>query len=138
MQCPFVNKQVHLFYYKNLIGIDFQQILSKYAKPIPENSRGNSVPVTQLEDTPLGDWELIKGYFGRLHVLLAFLSLTIVFLHIGFATPKVKVSLVRCGFDLPDSISELLFSAIVVLQVERVFKMAHQFLQARYWQCKYI
>ncbi|XP_024386274.1 C2 and GRAM domain-containing protein At1g03370 isoform X3 [Physcomitrium patens] len=113
----------------------FKEILSKYAKPISEDSwGGNLVPATQQEDTPLSDWELVRCYFGRLHVLLAFLSLIIVLLHIGFATPKVKVSLLRCGFDLPDSISEFLCSAIVVLQVERVVKMVHQFLQARFWQ----
>ena len=96
------------------------------------------MPAAKEDETPLSDWELIRGYFGKLHVLLAILSLTIVLLHICFAPPKLRATLIRWGFDLPDTISELLFSAIVVLQVEKVVKMVQQFLQARYWQCKFM
>lgn len=113
------------------------QVLSKYAKPVSEDSQGRDlVPAAKQEEVPLSDWELVRGYFGNWHVLLAVLSLTIVLLHICFAPPTLRATLIRWGFDLPDSISELLFAAIVVLQVEKVVKMVHQFLQARYWQCK--
>ncbi|XP_024372049.1 C2 and GRAM domain-containing protein At1g03370 isoform X2 [Physcomitrium patens] len=114
----------------------YREVLSRYAKPIYEGPPGRElVPEAKREEeTPLSDWELVKGYFGKLHVLMAILSLTAVFLHIGFASPKASATLIRWGFDLPDSLSEFLFSAIVVLQVEKVVKMVHQFLQARYWQ----
>ncbi|KAG0631154.1 hypothetical protein M758_1G231500 [Ceratodon purpureus] len=113
----------------------YKEVLAKYAKPISEDSQGEAlVPGVKEEETPLSDWELVRGYFGKLHVLLASLSLTIVLLHICFAPPKLRATLIRWGFDLPDTISELLFSAIVVLQVEKVVKMVQQFLQARYWQ----
>lgn len=116
----------------------FWQILAKHARPISGDSQGGAlVPAAKEEEIPLSDWELVRGYFGKLHVLLASLSLTIVLLHIWFAPPKLRATLIRWGFDLPDTISELLFSAIVVLQVENVVKMMQQFLQARYWQCKF-
>jgi len=111
--------------------------LSKYAKPVSGDPHGKDlVPAAKQEEVPLSDWELVRGYFGKFHVLLAVLSLAIVLLHIYFAPPTLRATLIRWGFDLPDSISELVFSAIVVLQVERVVKMVQQFLQARYWQCK--
>lgn len=94
------------------------------------------MPVAKEEEKPLSEWEFVRGYFGKLHVLLALLSLTVVLLHICFAPPTLRATLIRWGFDLPDTISELLFAAIVVLQVEKVVKMVQQFLQARYWQCK--
>ncbi|KAG0621016.1 hypothetical protein M758_4G261700 [Ceratodon purpureus] len=115
----------------------YREILAKYAKPVSEGSPEDGLSVVlaaKEEEKPLTEWEFIRGYFGKLHVLLALLSLTIVLLHICFAPPTLRASLIRWGFDLPDSISELLFAAIVVLQVERVVKMVQQFLQARYWQ----
>ena len=115
------------------------QILAKYAIPISADSQGENLPVvptTKEEEKPLSEWEFVKGYFGKLHVLLALLSLTVVLLHICFAPPTFETTLIRWGFDLPDSVSELLFAAIVVLQVERVVIMVQQFLRARYWQCK--
>lgn len=139
--CPPLFNLVFLFFIFEIVNnLWFLQVLSRYAKPIYEGPPGRElVPEAKREEeTPLSDWELVKGYFGKLHVLMAILSLTAVFLHIGFASPKASATLIRWGFDLPDSLSEFLFSAIVVLQVEKVVKMVHQFLQARYWQCELI
>jgi len=128
-----------VIFFANLVCLFFLllQVLSKYANPVTADPQGKDLVAAQRQDeVPLSDWELVRGYFGKWHVLLAVLSLTIVLLHICFAPPTLRATLIRWGFDLPDSISELLFSAIVVLQVERVVKMVQQFLQARYWQCK--
>lgn len=117
--------------------LPFRQVLSKYASPLSGDSQGKElVAAAKQEEVPLSDWELVRAYFGKWHVLLAVLSLTIVLLHICFAPPKLRATLIRWGFDLPDSIAELILSAVVVLQVEKVVKMVQQFLQARYWQCK--
>lgn len=94
--------------------------------------------VTKDVETPLSDWELVRSYFGKYHVLLAVLSLLLVLVHIWFAPPKLRAILVRWGFDLPDTMAQFIFSAVVVLQVENVVKMIHQFIRARYWQCESI
>lgn len=95
-----------------------------------------SVGVGNDDETPLSEWELMRGYFGKYPVLLAVLCLLIVLLHIWFAPPSLKRTLRKWGFDLPDSVGQLVMSAIVVLQIETVVKMVYQFLRARYWQCE--
>lgn len=121
---------IYLFIY-------FLQVLANHAKSVSEEpSEGKLLSAPKQEEKPLSDWELVRGYFGKLHVLLALLSLTIVLLHICFASPTLRATLIRWGLDLPDTMSELLFTAIVVLQVERVVKMTQQFVQARFWQSK--
>lgn len=69
-------------------------------------------------------------------MLLALVSLTIVLVHIALAPPKRKTGLEFWIIDLPDSLMELIITAIVAIQVERVALMVYDFVRARYWQCK--
>jgi len=115
------------------------QVLCKYAKPISDDQLTREALLGPKEDErPLSDYQLAWEYFGKWHVLLAVLSLLIVVVHIAFVTPKMKKFLTSWGIDLPDSLGEMFFAAIVVLQVENVVKMIYQFVRARYWQCKCI
>ncbi|CAM6037416.1 unnamed protein product [Sphagnum compactum] len=111
------------------------EVLCKYAKPISDDQLTREALLGPKEDErPLSDYQLAWEYFGKWHVLLAVLSLLIVVVHIAFVTPKMKKFLTSWGIDLPDSLGEMFFAAIVVLQVENVVKMIYQFVRARYWQ----
>jgi hypothetical protein len=70
-------------------------------------------------------------------VLLALVSLTVILVHIALVPRKRKSGLEFWVIKFPDSLMELLTSAIVVVQVERVAIMVYNFVRARYWQCKH-
>lgn len=88
------------------------------------------------EERPISPWEEAWDYFGKWNVLLALMSLTIILVHIGLSPQKKRTGLDFWGVHFPDSFTELITSAIVVIQVERVVIMVYNYVRARYWQCK--
>ena len=110
--------------------------MAKYATPLSARDSPRSVSSASDDEKLISDWEIAWEYFKSWRVLLALLSLTIVLVHIALAPSKRKSGLEFGIIDFPDSLMELITSAIVAVQVERVAIMVFDFIRARYWRCK--
>ncbi|KAG0591890.1 hypothetical protein KC19_1G209800 [Ceratodon purpureus] len=113
----------------------YQEVLARYATPLSERESPRSVSAaSDVDEKLISDWEIAWDYFKKWHVLLALLSLIIILVHISLAAPRRKSGLEFWIINFPDSLMELLISALVVVQVERVAIMVYNFVRARYWQ----
>ncbi|CAN4085978.1 unnamed protein product [Withania somnifera] len=70
--------------------------------------------LASLQTEQQSDWEMAKEYFGILQY-----------------EPSKLHGLESHGFDLPDSVGEIITSGILVLQMERVYYMVSHFIKAR-------
>ncbi|KAH9308298.1 hypothetical protein KI387_036209, partial [Taxus chinensis] len=104
----------------------YLDVLAKHARCI-----NNAATIAFKEEEPQSDWELAKEYFINLPVLASILSLGFFLLYIYFPWPKINKVLEFCYLDLPDSLGELITSAVVTIQLEYVFKKIRTFLRAR-------
>lgn len=121
------------------MGLVLIQVLGRYAEPVSPgdpSSESFSSSATGDEERPVSDWEIAWEYFGKWHVLLALVSLSFIIVHIFLAPRRLMVGLDFWGINFPSSVTELITSAIVVIQVEQVAIMAFNFLRSRYWQGK--
>jgi len=124
------------------MNIRVNSLIQVLGKHVPQVSVGNYLGEPLLkakcddEERPINSWEEAWDYFGKWDVLLALLSLTIILVHIGLSPQKKRTGLDFWGIHFPDSLTELITSAIVVIQVERVVIMVYNYARARYWQCK--
>ncbi|KAK9119831.1 hypothetical protein Scep_017924 [Stephania cephalantha] len=84
-----------------------------------------------LETEHQSDFQLAYDYFCNFSVLFTITMVIYVLLHILLSKSRELHGLEFNGLDLPDSLGELITSAVIVLQVERVFNMIRHFVQAR-------
>ncbi|KAL6181817.1 hypothetical protein ACLB2K_048466 [Fragaria x ananassa] len=80
------------------------------------------------------DWELAKEYFWNMTVVSTICMVLYILVHILLCEPSKLQGLEFHGVDLPDSIGEFITCGILVLQLERIYNMAHHFVQARLQQ----
>lgn len=87
---------------------------------------------------PQSEWKLIVSYIGIFTFVSTLFSLAYLLLHIFLANPSVMQGLEFGGLDLPDSLGEVITCGLLVLQVERIFKMISHFMHARFQKGKAI
>lgn len=118
----------------------YAQVLEKYAKPHQESLLAgdeiqNEEPVQQKRDdvdvlTQKNDWQLAREYFCSLRVCITLLSIFLVLAHI-YRRSCAKSGLEVWKLDLPDTLSELILSALLGAQIQLVIGLARNFLRAR-------
>ncbi|KAG9446489.1 hypothetical protein H6P81_012617 [Aristolochia fimbriata] len=111
----------------------FADSLAQYVKPVESSELqvDRSQMLESLQMDHQSDWELAVRYFWNLTVVSTLLMCLYVLLHILISGPRAIQGLEFNGLDLPDNFGEVFSCAILVLQVERVFKMISHFVQAR-------
>ncbi|GAB2299001.1 hypothetical protein Dimus_033077 [Dionaea muscipula] len=114
----------------------FQQygdFLTQKVKPVDLKDTGSNKAqvLASLQAEQQSDWKLAVQFFANFTVLSVLVVGFYVLLHIFLAAPSNIQGLEFPGLDLPDSIGELVFSAILVLQAQRVLASVSQFMQAR-------
>ncbi|KAK1395434.1 C2 and GRAM domain-containing protein [Heracleum sosnowskyi] len=87
--------------------------------------------LASLQGEPQSDWKLAIQYFCNLTFISTILMGLYVLVHLCLATPNTIQGLEFIGLDLPDSIGELIFSGVLVLQGERFLALISRFMQAR-------
>ena len=84
------------------------------------------------------NWWLAIKYFSNFTVVSTFFMFLYVLLHISRCGPSEPQGLEFKGLELPDSFGELVTSAILIIQLHRVYNMVAHFVQARYQMGKHI
>ncbi|KAJ3677545.1 hypothetical protein LUZ60_003269 [Juncus effusus] len=79
-------------------------------------------------------WKLILLYFGNFTVVSYILGVFLVILHLLVCSKGVRTGFEFNGFDLPDSICEVVIGGVLVLQGQRVLNKISRFVQARQQQ----
>ncbi|XP_060204571.1 C2 and GRAM domain-containing protein At5g50170 [Lycium barbarum] len=87
--------------------------------------------LASLQTEQQSDWEMAKAYFWNITVVSTIFMILYAFAHILLSEPTKLQGLEAHGFDLPDSIGEIITSGILVLQLERVYYMVSRFVEAR-------
>ncbi|XP_059304005.1 C2 and GRAM domain-containing protein At5g50170 [Lycium ferocissimum] len=87
--------------------------------------------LASLQTEQQSDWEMAKEYFWNFTVVSTIFMILYAFAHILLSEPTKLHGLEAHGFDLPDSIGEIITSGILVLQLERVYYMVSRFVEAR-------
>eukprot|EP00250_Pteridium_aquilinum_P031609 c43925_g1_i1 orf=2-790(+) len=118
---------------------DFEKALEKHARPQQEllnTAQGAKHLVRAKVDvmTPKSDWQLAKEYFCNLRVLMVISSTIVILLHIYISRPCPKSGLEVWKLDFPDTLREFVTSAVLGIQIERIFVTARKFLGARLYK----
>ncbi|XP_015068094.1 C2 and GRAM domain-containing protein At5g50170 isoform X1 [Solanum pennellii] len=87
--------------------------------------------LASLQTEQQSDWEMAKEYFWNFTVISTIFMVLYVFVHILLSEPSKLQGLESYGFDLPDSVGEIITCGILVLQLERVYYMVSRFVEAR-------
>ncbi|XP_055828101.1 C2 and GRAM domain-containing protein At5g50170 [Solanum dulcamara] len=87
--------------------------------------------LASLQTKQQSDWEMAKEYFWNFTVVSTIFMVFYVFVHILLSEPSKLHGLESHGFDLPDSVGEIITSGILVLQLERIYYMVSRFVEAR-------
>lgn len=108
-------------------------LLSQTVKPVDLKDLGSSKEqaLASLKAEPESDWKLAMQYFANFTFISTFLMGLYVLIHISLVAPTTIQGLEFFGLDLPDSISEFVVSAVLVLQGERMLGLISRFMQAR-------
>ncbi|CAM8932589.1 unnamed protein product [Rhodiola kirilowii] len=110
----------------------FADLLAQNFKVIESTGLASKNQVlAALDSERQSDWDLARKYFFNLTVFSTVFMLIYVLGHIILSPPDKINGLEVRGFDLPDSIGELVTCGILVLQLERVYYMVLHFVQAR-------
>lgn len=81
-------------------------------------------------------WKLVNVYFLNWTVISAIFMAFYVFMHIICCGQTKLQGLEFIGLDLPDSLGEIITCAILVIQLERAYKMVSHFVEARFQRGK--
>ncbi|KAG9138021.1 hypothetical protein Leryth_001285 [Lithospermum erythrorhizon] len=110
----------------------FSRVLSNHVSVLnSEDILDKNHVLATLQSEHQSDRELAIEYFCNFTVVSTLFMVLYVLLHIFYSGPSNPQGLEFHGFDLPDSIGEIITSAILVLQLERVYYMISHFIGAR-------
>ncbi|CAJ1962757.1 unnamed protein product [Sphenostylis stenocarpa] len=111
----------------------YATLLSETVKPAdPKDLSSNKEQaLASLHAEPESDWRLAVQYFANFTVFTTVFMGLYVLVHIWLAAPSTIQGLEFGGLDLPDSIGELVFCAVLVLQGERLLGIISRFIKAR-------
>lgn len=111
----------------------FEKILSQVVKPVDLNDIGSEKDkiLASLQVERQSDWKLAVQYLTNFAVIsVVFLGLYVV-THVWLAMPSTCHGLEFSSLDLPDSISELIVSGVLVLLGKRALESISRFIHAR-------
>lgn len=97
----------------------------------PENMLDKDHMLAALQEKQQSTWKLGVSYLLNWTVISTIFMTLYVFLHIILCGERKPKGLEFQGLDLPDSIGELITSAILVFQLQQVFKMVSHFIEAK-------
>lgn len=106
---------------------DFEQVLEKYVRPHQKLLDAAITP-------PQSDWQLAKGHFCNLRVLIVISSTIVILSHIYISRACPKSGLEVWKLDFPDTLREFITSAVLGIQIERIFVTARKFFGARLYK----
>ncbi|XP_071903699.1 C2 and GRAM domain-containing protein At5g50170 isoform X3 [Coffea arabica] len=110
----------------------FSDLLAKNLKVINlVNISDKGHTVATLQEERQSDWELATEYFWNFTVVAALFMVLYISFHIWLCGEFKLQGLEFDGLDLPDSVGEIITSAILVIQLEKVYDMVSHFVQAR-------
>ncbi|CAM8989679.1 unnamed protein product [Rhodiola kirilowii] len=111
----------------------FTILLAQKIKVVESRDMGSNQEqlLASLQGEPQSDWKLAVQYLFNFSVVSTIIVGIYVISHIWIAMPSTIHGLEVVGIDLPDSIGEIIFGGILVLQCKRVLKMLARFIQAR-------
>lgn len=110
----------------------FAQILAHKLKVTTSQSvLDKDRALASLQTEQQSDWDMAKEYFWNFTVISTIFMVLYISVHILLSEPSKLHGLESHGFDLPDSVGEIITSGILVLQLERVYYMVSRFVEAR-------
>ncbi|XP_010252840.1 PREDICTED: C2 and GRAM domain-containing protein At1g03370-like [Nelumbo nucifera] len=111
----------------------FADLLSQNVKKVDLKDLGSDkeLVLASLQVEPQSGWKLAFQYFANFTVVSTIVMGVYVIAHILLAMPSLVQGLEFVGLDLPDSVSEVIVSGILVLQSQRLLGLIARFLQAR-------
>lgn len=111
----------------------FDQFTNKLSQKfnVLETTDLNKDQMMNLQTEHMSDWELAREYFCNFTVVSALLMVVYTLVHILVTAPSEIKGLEMNGFDLPDSIGEVITCGILVISLERVYYLVLHFLHAR-------
>ncbi|XP_027167160.1 C2 and GRAM domain-containing protein At5g50170 [Coffea eugenioides] len=110
----------------------FSDLLAKNLKVINlVNMSDKGHMVATLQEERQSDWELATEYFWNFTVAAALFMVLYIGFHIWLCGEFKLQGLEFDGLDLPDSVGEIITSAILVIQLEKVYDMVSHFVQSR-------
>ncbi|MED6170371.1 hypothetical protein PIB30_030223 [Stylosanthes scabra] len=111
----------------------FSELLARNFKVLDSaelSDKEHMLATLQTEDN--WNWWMAIKYFSNFTVVSTFFMLLYVLLHISRCGLREPRGLEFKGLELPDSIGELVTSAILIIQLHRVYNMVVHFVQARF------
>ncbi|KAI4978212.1 hypothetical protein ZWY2020_014766 [Hordeum vulgare] len=112
----------------------FTEVLSKKIK-VSELDGANSSKdkiLASLQTHEQSNWSLVARFLGSFAFIFSFTIAVYGIAHLRLAKPSKMVhgGLEYFGIDLPDSVGEVIFCAILILQGRNIFKVGQRFLHA--------
>ncbi|XP_074295148.1 C2 and GRAM domain-containing protein At1g03370-like [Silene latifolia] len=111
----------------------FSTVLSQHVKPVDVKGTASEKDqlLATLQAEQQSDGKLFVQYFANFTVVSTIIIVVYTLSHIWKAAPSTVQGLEFVGLDLPDSIGEVVVSAVLVLQAKRIFDLVARFMQAR-------
>lgn len=110
----------------------FSEILSRKVK-VAELDDANSKDkiLASLQSQKESNWKLITRFLGSFAFIFSLSTALYIMTHLHLAKPTmVHGGLEYFGIDLPDSIGEVVFCIILIIQGHNIIKVGRRFLQA--------
>jgi hypothetical protein len=109
----------------------FAEILCRHVKLADSAGMDKEQLLAPLQTDHQSHIRLAYKYFCNFTVISTVIMAVYVLVHILLSRPGPLMGLEFRGLDLPDTFGELITSAILALQMERLLNMASHFVQAR-------
>ncbi|XP_066325179.1 C2 and GRAM domain-containing protein At1g03370-like isoform X2 [Miscanthus floridulus] len=110
----------------------FSEVLSRKIK-VAELDDANSKDkiLASLQTQKESNWKLVARFLGSFAFICSLSTALYIITHLHLAKPNVvHGGLEYFGIDLPDSIGEIVFCLIVIIQGHNIIKVGRRFLQA--------
>ncbi|KAL6888307.1 hypothetical protein ACP4OV_009333 [Aristida adscensionis] len=109
----------------------FSEVLSRKIKVVDLDSANSKDKVLASLQTPKeSNWKLVARFLGSFAFIFSLSGALYIIAHVHLAKPDMMHGLEYFGLDLPDSIGEVVFCAILILQGHNIFRVGRRFLQA--------
>ncbi|XP_048538555.1 C2 and GRAM domain-containing protein At1g03370-like [Triticum urartu] len=112
----------------------FTELLSKKIKvaELDDAKSSKDKILASLQTHEQSNWKLVARFLGSFAFIFSFTVAVYGIAHLRLVKPSKMVhgGLEYFGIDLPDSIGEVVFCALLILQGKNIFKVGQRFLQA--------
>ncbi|PNT66112.1 hypothetical protein BRADI_3g07360v3 [Brachypodium distachyon] len=109
----------------------FTEVLSQKIKVVELDDANSSKDkiLASLQTHDQSNWKLVARFLGSFAFIFSFTVAVYGIAHLRLAKSN-NMGLEYFGIDLPDSIGEVVFCAILILQGQNIFKVGRRFLHA--------